>query len=1110
MRTLECFYKRQLAKYQKDPKISEMKKSFAIAQIYLTKACTKQSLNVNRDLCSILSKLNNMKEEFQDTGNVDLNVQSNLDILLSPEILQQYCNLKECPEFVKQRTDMWFNLRRESRVTGSTCFKALGFGLLREHQEHFDTFVLKKDPKPFSTEIQRKLDHGKINEIHGIATICAILMPSLLPSCMQFVEDGCCFVDGDVIPKLLEVSSDGIIECHKGNHYRPCDSNAIGGHYRRVVEIKCLSDESMLSMRYSVPIYHACQLLCEMYAKSVKEAWYILCAENSVLLTTVQFSDEVWDELWNIIKETYDTNNPIRPQRRNKQREEFKKVLKEYVVKNCEFICEVPKVNSLPIDSMTLCCRLSPYRTVLTCRNKPIEFKNYVEDVHYCLTTGEKLINDAFNIQRKPAGQVLAFVLTDADREYNKKHPSHSTIAYALVCGSVNMDTFRKMLYSVLDVCKEQKVRILSECSDGQFRKLICKTKNDKPLTWLMWQKDLWTRTMKLSKKEMIDILNAVSTVSELMLLEVGSQDPCDEFTYTHENLTVSRCIENGMPKLFLESEGGPRDNYESKLIHHIYTTRRWQHRYYDPIWDFRQKSENVRGNQKPIVSEEAIVELLTCENLEESFDDLNTSEDGQKTFLNEILSKLIQCGRKVKWEYVTPRDLYINKLATADSISENFINKEMDIIAEVLCKHTNTKLLFNKSSNKSTKVNTLAKYFGDKSVWYPKVSSRSSIKMKKLKVLCTECINSNYYPKTILAACICRIEHDLEFHMWKNSQQIPMGVYIDRIERHFQFFAFPEYSEERHQTERRTFDPTHILTNMRSHICKKGFQHVRAEAFLEVSDRNNDLLSRALLTEDIDKQNLEVALHIFREEVEEDIRKHGDTKSADFIGLLRRWFMACDARGIPLNDRLNWLVDLHEYMMDFYDPFDYPPPSTHIYRLPIQSFEMILQSISARIFMYLFAKNNKFNNRALSTLGIESCYSDLSIIEITGSGCPKAYQIPKLISILQEYNTAKHDPTKLFTIDKRRGVPYPVRLMEQLSSQDDSENEGSTSLFHTHSFDRIPRIHKKRKKFNPVISGPQEPSRGEGSIRTVGKYKLNETKIDSMTRLGLPKDYNI
>ena len=108
----------------------------------------------------------------------------------------------------------------------------------------------------------------------------------------------------------------------------------------------------------------------------------------------------------------------------------------------------------------------------------------------------------------------------------------------------------------------------------------------------------------------------------------------------------------------------------------------------------------------------------------------------------------------------------------------------------------------------------------------------------------------------------------------------------------------------------------------------------------------------------------------------------------------------------------------------------------------------------------------------------------DLSIIEITGLGCPKSFQVPKLISILQEYNTAKHDPTKLFTIDRRCGIPYPVRLMEQLGSQDESDSGVSTSLFHIHRFDQIPRLGKKHKKFNPVISAPHQSSRGEGSIR--------------------------
>ena len=144
-------------------------------------------------------------------------------------------------------------------------------------------------------------------------------MPALLPSCMQLLEDGCTFIEGDVIQKLLEVSTDGVIECQNGFHQRPCNSNATGGHYKHVIEIKCIYDNSMLSMHYAIPAYHACQLLCEMYAKNAREAWYVVCSQKTVLLTTVQFDEEVWNKLFNIIKECYDVINPARPQQINKE-----------------------------------------------------------------------------------------------------------------------------------------------------------------------------------------------------------------------------------------------------------------------------------------------------------------------------------------------------------------------------------------------------------------------------------------------------------------------------------------------------------------------------------------------------------------------------------------------------------------------------------------------------------------------------------------------------------------------------------------------------------------------------------------------------------------------
>ena len=43
------------------------------------------------------------------------------------------------------------------------------------------------------------------------------------------------------------------------------------------------------------------------------------------------------------------------------------------------------------------------------------------------------------------------------------------------------------------------------------------------------------------------------------------------------------------------------------------------------------------------------------------------------------------------------------------------------------------------------------------------------------------------------------------------------------------------------------------------------------------------------------------MALKVFGEEVENDIRIHGDSVTAQFVGIIRRWFCACDERGVDV-----------------------------------------------------------------------------------------------------------------------------------------------------------------------------------------------------------------
>ena len=96
----------------------------------------------------------------------------------------------------------------------------------------------------------------------------------------------------------------------------------------------------------------------------------------------------------------------------------------------------------------------------------------------------------------------------------------------------------------------------------------------------------------------------------------------------------------------------------------------------------------------------------------------------------------------------------------------------------------------------------------------------------------------------------------------------------------------------------------------------------------------------------------------------------------------------------------------------------DYPCPTTHIKGIPIIVYEGILQGISTRILLYSLSKSGMYNNRSISTLGIENFFSSLSKADFTMTRCPKSMQIHKIMPVMMQYNTHRHDPDKIFKMD--------------------------------------------------------------------------------------------
>ena len=183
------------------------------------------------------------------------------------------------------------------------------------------------------------------------------------------------------------------------------------------------------------------------------------------------------------------------------------------------------------------------------------------------------------------------------------------------------MDITRHMIEEVHDVCKENNLKILTEVSDGQFHKCGCRTIDGKPLTWLTWQKDLWSESLLKSKEDLLNILESVTCVSEESISKLSTFHPNgNDLNFEFENIEVNCFQVENKRKIDIWSNGGPIDDYNTRLCSDIYTTNRWEHRIYNPTWDYKQLTQDRKG-QKKNITEEEILELIACEDFPDPYD---------------------------------------------------------------------------------------------------------------------------------------------------------------------------------------------------------------------------------------------------------------------------------------------------------------------------------------------------------------------------------------------------------------------------------------------------------------------------------------------------------
>ena len=335
---------------------------------------------------------------------------------------------------------------------------------------------------------------------------------------------------------------------------------------------------------------------------------------------------------------------------------------------------------------------------------------------------------------------------------------------------------------------------------------------------------------------------------------------------------------------------------------------------------------------------------------MEPNVSTLNTTSVGQSC-VSAILSKLTVLQNKHNWKHESVDSFIRNYLTTKKKIGKLF-KYEMDIINEEVMTRFN-KVLFKRTDSKQNRVNKIYMQLRQmpEMLQYEKFDEDDIVynQPKTLYEIYKKFLISTNYPKEFLATAVCKIHHMENVEDWERKCKIPIQLNIPFLKDTHIIFNYPEYSKDRCQLEMRTFDYTHILNNLRYHICKRGFTGVSTKAFVNISKVNHDVLPLAIVEDKLDRQNCVILQKFFSEDEEEILELNGNKSEAKFVKRTRNWYRACDERGIDVKERLKYLNKMYCYLIGKCNISDYPPPTTHVEGIPIRTFEALLHTISTR-----------------------------------------------------------------------------------------------------------------------------------------------------------------
>lgn len=973
-----------------------------IAFLHDVEEYLKKAVGVLEEICQCISYLNRARYVTGSTVNLSTN--------------EYYVEISDDEKSVstrniKQRSDEWFMIRQQAKVTGSTLYKAIGLESLQKMKEHFETVICGVPERKPSVEVENAMKHGTFNEPNAVGTIVGKVIPVMHPD-LIFFEEGCVEILNHNNKTFMVVSPDGSLR--QNSRF---DSTQVG------IELKCpyFKAQTCFPQRYLL------QCLAEIEVLNVESLIYLSWTSAESVVFQVQRDTEFFHRAMKYAVMLYDGEHPKKPTKLPPDLQEFKKDL----VRKSQSVKLVGIFPSLSVDN---CCPDTD-----ACETINVEalqaLCNRINTVH----------ESCYNIKRVKASEAMVFLCCDLDRSWEKNSIKSAPVCWFPKGYSLQTETLRKVAEEVHSNCHNARIHVPAQSFDGQWHTIVVRSIAGRPLTILQLQKDVWKEAERMQKSMIVKAMRKLNRAvyskfqngkmicsngdQRLPVLPPKEKEVREKNNENEEdNMSKTVTLSDALPEQIIESQEVSENvlalcrldaDGEAEALSCNINETEWASVIADESYEALSQEldtelqtqiiEEVEQQRAEIEPEGQNANVASTQSHEtEVTKHKPTSNDAQNIL--SMLQTDSTTNRKGVWDTKTSSDLL-------ESFAKLLSLRDVDLRIKVSYFKTTLGIKVKESNPKQIKVNELLKFLdieqadeAGKNTSGSKTKKRCQ-KIKSLEELAADVL-SKHVSKHQLNVAIAGYLWPSRYQKWVEEGPLTFNPKVDDTDYPDFWFYQPDYSDVRQQLEVRCIDSTHLLTRTRRKCCKGGLDGVSNEPWLKVAKSKKTFLSLIMVQEIVEPMSVMMALTHFSEQVELEMRNNGDVVAADLCRDIRHWWLSEDEPGISAKERVRMRMNLRRLLSHVkFDQF--PPQTVSISGWPLQLWEALIANIDAKSLLYALCHNGTYNVRAFSSMMGETFFSELTLADKRGHGTVTSEEFGQFIGTSIEQLQLRLDPER-------------------------------------------------------------------------------------------------